>query len=57
MSIETEQKSKNLGNITSIMGYCPRNGQIGHTEPALNMCVQTGLLTHGIIIHLSTGLD
>ena len=29
-------KSKNLGSITSIMGYYPRNGKIGDTEPAMN---------------------
>ena len=30
------KKSKNLGNVTSIMVYYPRNGQIGDTESALN---------------------
>ena len=36
MDIETEQKSKNLGNITYIMVYYPRNVQVGDTEAALN---------------------
>ena len=35
-TLKLKKKSKNLWNITSIMGYYPRNGQIGDTEPALN---------------------
>ena len=36
-TLKLKIKSKNAGNITSVMGYYPRNGYIGHTEPALNI--------------------
>ena len=39
-NLKLNKKSKNLGNITSIMGYYPRNEQIGDTEPALNITYQ-----------------
>ena len=32
--LKLNKKSKNLENITSIMSYYPRNGQIGDTELA-----------------------
>ena len=31
------EKKKNVGNITSIVGCYPRNGQIGDADPALNI--------------------
>ena len=31
------KKVKNVGNITPIKGYYPRNGQIRDTEPTLNI--------------------
>ena len=34
--LKLKRKSKNMGNITSIMGCYPKNGYIGDTEPALN---------------------
>ena len=36
-TLKMTKRNKNLGNITSIMGYYPKNGQIGDTEPALNI--------------------
>ena len=36
-TLKLNKKNKNLGNITSFMGYNPRNGYIGDTEPALNI--------------------
>ena len=35
-TLKLNKKSKNLGNVTSVMGYYSRNGQIGDTESALN---------------------
>ena len=35
-TLKLNKKGKNLGNITSIMGYYPSNGWIGDTESALN---------------------
>ena len=35
-TLKLNEKSKNLGNITSTMDCYPRNGLIGDTEPALN---------------------
>ena len=36
-TLKLKRKSKNVGNITSIMGYYPRNGEMGDTEPALDI--------------------
>ena len=36
-TLKSKRKSKSVGNITSIMGYYPRNGEIGDTEPAPNI--------------------
>ena len=36
-ALKLKIKSKNAGNIISIMGCYPRNGKIGDTEPALNI--------------------
>ena len=35
-TLKLKRKSKNVGNITSIIGYYPRNGYIGDTELAIN---------------------
>ena len=36
-NLKLKIKSKNAGNIISIMGSYLRNGKIGDTEPALNI--------------------
>ena len=36
-TLKLNKKSKNLGNITSTMGYNPKNGYIAKTELALNV--------------------
>ena len=36
-TLKLKRKSKNVGNITCIMGYYPRNGLIGDTELAVDI--------------------
>ena len=36
-TLKLKRKSKNVGNITSIVGCYPRNRQIGDSEPVLNI--------------------
>ena len=36
-TLKLKIKSKNVGNIASIMGCYPRNGEIGNTDLTLNM--------------------